>query len=203
MVLAGRVAIVTGGGKGIGAAFSSGLAKQGASVLVADIDESSAKEVASRIRSEGGNSAHCAVDVADPSATNEMAAVATKAFPSMRDRGRGKVINVSSSSVFAATNQLAHYVASKMGVIGLTRALARELGEYNICVNALLPGITDSQTNSEITPPARHEIEAGMRSIKRVEIPADLVGTAVYLASDASNFMTGQSLLVDGGRYFH
>lgn len=121
----------------------------------------------------------------------------------MRERGRGKIINVSSSSIFAATNQLAHYVASKMGVIGLTRALAHELGEFNICVNALLPGMTDSQSNSGITPPQRHEIEANLRSIKRVEVPEDLVGTAIYLASDASNFVTGQSLLVDGGRYFH
>jgi 3-oxoacyl-[acyl-carrier protein] reductase len=251
MMLAGRTAIVTGGGKGIGAAFSAGLAKEGASVLVADVEEVAAKDVAARIRNDGGIANHCRVDVTDVDQTKEMARAAIEAFggvdvlvnnaamystlkrcpffdispdefdrvlavnvkgpwlttlsvfPSMRERGRGKIINVSSSSVFTATNRLAHYVASKMGIIGLTRALARELGDYNICVNALLPGMTDSQSNHAITSAERHEEEAKVRSIKRVQVPDDLVGTAIYLASDASNFVTGQSLLVDGGRYFH
>lgn len=80
MVLAGRVAIVTGGGKGIGAAFSSGMAAQGASVVIADIDDPAAQAVTSLIRSQGGYAVHCAVDVADPIATKEMAAVVIKAF---------------------------------------------------------------------------------------------------------------------------
>jgi len=100
------------------------------------------------------------------------------------------------------TNRLAHYVSSKMGVIGLTRALARELGDHNICVNVIIPGMTDSTSNSAITPPERHAEEARARSIKRVQVPEDLVGAAVFLASDNSDFITGQSLVVDGGRYF-
>jgi NAD(P)-dependent dehydrogenase (short-subunit alcohol dehydrogenase family) len=124
-------------------------------------------------------------------------------FPFMQKRGRGKIINMSSSSTFFAANRLAHYVASKMGVIGLTRALAREMGDYNICVNVIQPGMTDSQANRAITPPEKHLAEANERSIKRVEVPEDMVGTLVFLASDASNFITGQSFLVDGGRYFN
>ena len=250
-MLVGRTAIVTGGGRGIGAAFSIGLAKAGASVLVADIEEGAAKDVAASIRNGGGTAIHCGVDVTKVDQVNAMVRAADEAFggvdvlinnaamyaalkrssffdispdefdrvlavnvkgawlttssvfPSMRARGQGKIINVSSSSVFTATNRLAHYVASKAGIIGLTRALARELGDYNICVNALLPGMTDSQSNGAITSAERHDEEASARSIKRVQVPDDLVGTAVYLASDASNFVTGQSLLVDGGRYFH
>jgi 3-oxoacyl-[acyl-carrier protein] reductase len=127
---------------------------------------------------------------------------ARAAFPSMRERGKGKIINISSSSTFLGANRLAHYVASKMGVIGLTRVLAREMGSYNICVNAIQPGMTDSQVNRSITPPERHVVEAAERSIKRVQVPADLMGTLLFLASDGSDFMTGQTLLVDGGRYF-
>lgn len=123
-------------------------------------------------------------------------------FPSMRERGKGKIINISSSSTYLGANRLAHYVASKMGIIGLTRVLAREMGTYNICVNAIQPGMTDSQVNKAITPPERHVAEAAERSIKRIQVPADLLGTLLFLASDGSDFMTGQTLLVDGGRYF-
>lgn len=251
MMLQGRVAIVTGAGKGIGAVFAGGLAKEGASVLVADIDEAGAKEVAGRIQAEGGRASACRVDVSDQKDTVAMARAAADAFggidilvnnaamyanlkrrpfdeltveefdrvlsvnvkgawlttlavfPFMRERGKGKIINVSSSSTFLAANRLAHYVASKMGVIGLTRALARELGDHKICVNVIQPGMTDSQANRGITSPERHLQEAAERSIKRVEVPEDLLGTLLFLASDGSDFMTGQTLLVDGGRYFN
>jgi len=250
MTLRNRVAIVTGGGRGIGAVFAAGLAREGASVLVVDLDEAGAKDVAARIREAGGVAQPFRADVSDPESTKAMAKAAVDAFggidillnnaamyanlkrrafnelspeefdrvlavnvkgpwlttlavfPAMRERGKGKIINVSSSSIFIATNRLAHYVSSKMGVIGLTRALARELGDYNICVNVIIPGMTDSTSNSAITPPERHAEEARARSIKRVQVPDDLVGTAVFLASDRSDFVTGQSLVVDGGRYF-
>jgi 3-oxoacyl-[acyl-carrier protein] reductase len=124
-------------------------------------------------------------------------------FPFMRERGKGKIINMSSSSTFLGANKLAHYVASKMGVIGLTRALAREMGDYKICVNVIQPGMTDSKVNQGITSQERHLQEAAERSIKRVEVPEDMLGTLLFLCSDGSDFVTGQTLLVDGGRYFN
>lgn len=251
MMLQDRVAIVTGAGKGIGAVFAEGLAKAGAAVVVADIDETGAREVADRIQAAGGAARACLTDVSDQASTVAMANLAAEAFggidilvnnaamyanlkrrpfyelsveefdrvlsvnvkgpwlttlaafPHMRQRGKGKIINISSSSTFMASNKLAHYVASKMGIIGLTRALARELGDYNICVNVIQPGMTDSTANRSITSPERHQQEAAARSIKRVEVPEDLLGTLLFLASDGSDFMTGQTLLVDGGRYFN
>ena len=250
MTLSGRVAIVTGAGRGIGAAFAAGLAKAGASTIVADIDVASADAVVAQIRSEGGEAKSTRVDVSDEASVDAMTKFAVDAyggidilvnnaaqyanlkrrafdeitpeefdrvlsvnvkgpwltsraaFPVMRNRGKGKIINISSSSTFLGANRLAHYVASKMGVIGLTRSLAREMGTYNICVNAIQPGMTDSQVNRSITPPERHLQEAAERSLKRVQVPGDLLGTLIFLASDASDFMTGQTLLVDGGRYF-
>lgn len=121
--------------------------------------------------------------------------------PQMRSQGKGKIINVGSGSVFLATNRLAHYVASKMGVIGLTRALARELGKDSICVNTLIPGSTN--TNAENTTQEYLNEQARNRSIPRVAVPTDLVGGAVFLASDDSDFMTGQSMMIDGGRLFN
>lgn len=250
MTLSGRVAIVTGAGRGIGAAFAAGLAEAGARIVVADIDVASADETAARLRSDGGDAQSLRVDVSDEASVDAMTkfAVATyggidilvnnaalyanlkrqafdeitpdefdrvlsvnvkgpwltsrAAYPVMRSRGKGKIINISSSSTFLGANRLAHYVSSKMGVIGLTRALAREMGAHNICVNAIQPGMTDSQVNRAITSQERHLQEAAERSLKRVQVPGDLLGTLIFLASDASDFMTGQTLLVDGGRYF-
>lgn len=125
------------------------------------------------------------------------------AYPHLKARGRGSIINIASSSIFAARNRLAHYVAAKMGVVGLTRALAREMGDDGIRVNALAPGITASGTNERISPPAALAAAASERCIKRVQVPEDLVGAVVFLASDESAFITGQMLVVDGGRFFY
>jgi 3-oxoacyl-[acyl-carrier protein] reductase len=122
-------------------------------------------------------------------------------YPYMKAKGYGKIINVSSGSVFLATNRLAHYVASKMGLIGLTRALAREMGADGICVNTLAPGATDS--NSAISTEEYLQAAAEKRSIPRVEKPEDLTGAVAFLASHESDFITGQMLLVDGGGVFH
>jgi 3-oxoacyl-[acyl-carrier protein] reductase len=98
---------------------------------------------------------------------------------------------------------VAHYVTSKAGVIGLTRSLARELGEYNINVNAIAPGLTLSmdEMSEALMAWNRQRLEA--RSLKRTEVPQDLVGTIVFLCSSESDFMTGQTLVVDGGAQMH
>lgn len=120
--------------------------------------------------------------------------------PAMVERGYGKVVSISSSSIFAAKNQLAHYVAAKAGVVGLTRALAREYGDAGVTVNALSPGATDSGAVN--ATPEYLESKVPARSIRRVQVPEDLVGALLFLCSPASDFITGQNLVVDGGTVF-
>ena len=133
----------------------------------------------------------------------------TKAvFPYMKERG-GKIINVASSIIFEGAPGMPHYVASKGAVMAFTRSMARELGAFNINVNSLAPGYTQSEAskvmqrsraNGGIDP---EEIMMQKRCLKRAEEPQDLVGTAVFLASDMSDFITGQLILCDGGASFH
>jgi 3-oxoacyl-[acyl-carrier protein] reductase len=124
--------------------------------------------------------------------------------PYMKQQRRGKIVNVSSGTVFFGAALVAHYVASKAAVIGLTRSLARELGEYNINVNAIAPGLTISleQETSEVRA-ALHTQRLQARALKRVETPQDLVGTVIFLCTSDSDFMTGQTLVIDGGAQMH
>ena len=126
-------------------------------------------------------------------------------LPSMRDNGGGKIINISSGTVVNGAAMMLHYVTSKAAVLGFTRSLARELGTHNICVNALSPGLTTSEgveANPAFVEGVRHAI-AQQRCIAREQLPDDLVGALIYLASSASDFMTGQNMLVDGGHYMY
>jgi 3-oxoacyl-[acyl-carrier protein] reductase len=123
-------------------------------------------------------------------------------IPHMIQHKSGKIINVASSLAFSGTTQLSHYVASKGGVVSFGRALAKEVGIYNITVNTLCPGFTLSADPGTITE-ANRQFEVPSRALKRAEYPDDLVGTAIYLASSDSDFMTGQALVVDGGNTMH
>lgn len=190
MRLEDRVVIVTGGGMGIGRVCCLGLAKEGAKVVVADVQEEGAQNVAAEIAREGGKALAVAVDVTAPEQTRAMArnaldrygridvlvnnaglytSIKKKSFaeispeewdqvmavnlkgillcsqavyPAMKKQGKGKIINISSGTIFNGTPFFLHYVTSKAGVIGLTRALARELGTDGIAVNAITPGLT-------------------------------------------------------------
>src|SRR5919202_2739471 len=123
--------------------------------------------------------------------------------PHMKRQRRGKIVNISSGTVFYGAPLVSHYVTSKAGVIGLTRSLARELGEYNINVNAIAPGLTMSMEEESEARAAQNQQRLQARSIKRTEVPQDLVGTVVFLCSSDSDFMTGQTLVVDGGAQMH
>ncbi|HXF32951.1 MAG TPA: glucose 1-dehydrogenase [Candidatus Acidoferrales bacterium] len=123
--------------------------------------------------------------------------------PAMREAGRGCIINMSSNTFLAGRPGMLHYVASKGAVVGITRVAARELGEFNIRVNCILPGLTQTGVARASDDPKRHDELVGLQSLKRIEVADDLVGTAAFLASDGSRFMTGQALTVDGGYAFH
>lgn len=120
-------------------------------------------------------------------------------FPHMKEQGSGKIINIASGTVFNGGATRPHYVASKAGVIGLTRNLAREVGQYGINVNTLAPGSTLTDDLPEGADLEMRQRAAQGRALKRVETPADLVGAAIFLSSSDSDFITGQIVNVDGG----
>ena len=119
----------------------------------------------------------------------------------MKQQGYGKIINLASGTAIKGSPGLPHYVASKGAIISLTRAAARELGELGICVNALAPGLTMSE-GMKSNPSWSGAVQANniaSRAIKREAVPADLIGALLFLASPESDFVTGQTLSVDGG----
>jgi 3-oxoacyl-[acyl-carrier protein] reductase len=252
MRLTDKVAIITGGAEGIGKAYAEGFAKEGAKIVVADIDVKAATALVLSLNKQGYPAIQIKTDVSEQKDTESLvkqtltkfgridilvnnAAMfsrnpATRAFtweldpdewdklmkvnlkgvflccravlPQMIKQKKGKIINIASSLAFQGAAQLTHYSASKGGVLTFSRALAREVGQYNINVNSLCPGFTLSMPEETLTD-ERRQYEVGGRILKRAEYPQDLVGTAVYLASSDSDFVTGQAIVVDGGVVMH
>jgi 3-oxoacyl-[acyl-carrier protein] reductase len=123
-------------------------------------------------------------------------------LPIMRKQKSGKIINIASGTVFSGSPGRIHYVTSKAGVIGFTRTLAREVGDDNIQINVLAPGNTLSEENPTEEMLRFRRSSIGNRSLKRVQVPQDVVGAMLFLASPLSDFMTGQTVNVDGGISF-
>jgi NAD(P)-dependent dehydrogenase (short-subunit alcohol dehydrogenase family) len=248
--LDGRVAIITGAGRGIGQAYAKALAEEGAKICVTDIIDTD--NTVNIIKQAGGDAigVHCDVLVKDEidamvAATIEaygkvdimvtnaalFADIGQKPFmeiseeewdrvmqvntrgmfscvkavvPEMRKNKYGKIVNIASGTVFKGSPMLLHYVSSKGAVIAFTRALAREVGDDNICVNALAPGLTMSEkVANDPQWAASKDANAQTRAFKREELPEDLVGAMKFLCSSESDFMTGQTMLVDGGSAMH
>jgi 3-oxoacyl-[acyl-carrier protein] reductase len=123
--------------------------------------------------------------------------------PAMQERKYGSIVNISSNMAFNGGQGMMHYVVSKAAVVGFSRVLARELGPFNIRVNTLAPGSTMSEESPTVDAMQMYERTASTRILKRIEQPEDLVGTALYLLSDLSSFVTGQVILVNGGAVLH
>ncbi len=122
--------------------------------------------------------------------------------PLMKGQGKGKIVNIASDTALWGAPVLLHYVASKGAIISMTRSLARELGDYNIAINTIAPGLTLTEATQNVAP-ARHQLYIEGRAIKREQFPEDVTGAVVFLLSDDADFITGQLLPVNGGFVFH
>jgi NAD(P)-dependent dehydrogenase (short-subunit alcohol dehydrogenase family) len=237
-VLEGKVAVVTGGAQGIGAAIARGLEAEGATVVIVDLsppeggiaaDVSSEEDVARMV--DEALARHGRIDILVNNA-GLYASLAMRPFteipleewrqvmdvnvasmfltsravvPAMREQGGGKIVNISSGTPFRGVPFLLHYVTSKGAIVAFTRALAKELGKDSIHVNCVAPGFTMSdgvKSHPEVVEQLR-DVSVAARTIQRDQLPEDVVGAVVFLCTPAADFVTGQTMVIDGGQYFH
>ena len=125
--------------------------------------------------------------------------------PLMREAGGGRIVNISSGTPFRGVPFLLHYVTSKGAIVALTRALAKEVGRDNVLVNCVAPGFTISagvEAHPEVIEKLR-DVSVAARTLQRDQLPADVVGAVVFLCGPGAEFITGQTMVIDGGQYFH
>jgi NAD(P)-dependent dehydrogenase (short-subunit alcohol dehydrogenase family) len=245
--LAGRVAVITGAGQGLGRAFAKAFAVAGAIPVIAERNPARGEAVANEIAETQRRVRAITTDVADPESVARMAETVVHEFgridilvnnaaifstlemrpfdqipldewetvlkvnvtgaflcsravvPVMRRAKWGRIINMASGAVTLGRPNYLHYITSKAALEGMTRSLARELGPDGITVNAILPGATFTEIERKTVTPEQKERIVAMQCIPRPEAPEDLVGTILFLSSDAAAFLTGQALTVDGG----
>lgn len=244
--ISGRIAIVTGGGRGIGFEIAKGLASAGATVIISDRRAAEGQKAAESLKKEGLNTVAIPVDVTSMSSVaalvskvinnfgeidilvNNAGTLVRKAAEDITEedwdhvmntnlkglffccqfvgremiqRGRGRIINVSSLRAKKMGPNRSVYAISKAGVSNLTKVLAYEWGKYNVTVNAIAPATTITDINRKYFEDHPDELAEIVKSIPRGRAghPSDYIGAVIFLASDASDFVTGQTLFVDGG----
>ncbi|MFC3499471.1 SDR family NAD(P)-dependent oxidoreductase [Micromonospora krabiensis] len=238
----GRVAVVTGAGRGIGQAIARQLGERGATVVAVDLR--APEETVALVTENGGTAVGLTADVSSQEQTAAVGAEVARRFgradilvnnagifpfqdiaeleyeawrrvlavnldsqffmvkallSGMKERGWGRIVNLTSNSIISAAPGLTHYMASKMGIIGFTRGLANDLAPFGITVNAVGPSLT--RTPGVLQERTTDDIEqvAQLQAIKRIAEPEDVVGTILYLTSDDATFVTGQTIMADGG----
>ena len=244
--LSGRVAVITGGGSGLGRAIAIGYAQRGVTVVVADIDEEGAAETAATIAGQGGTAVAVALDVTKRSQCDDVADAVRRAhgridilvnsagaahrspvedFPEdrfdhiielnlkgtylccqafgriMLEQGKGSIINLASIGSFIAYPLSSAYLASKGGVVQATKVMALEWRERGVRVNGIGPTLMESPMTRKAAQTTGHTADfIKARMIRpRLGLPRELIGAAVFLASDASELVTGHTLMCDDG----
>lgn len=243
MQLKGKVILLTGAAGGIGRAAALAFAREGASVVLADVDEAAGERVAAEVRGAGGEAWFFRVDVTDRQGVSQMVSEARNrygridvlvnnagitrdallpnlteddwrrvldvnlscvlyctqaAVPVMLEQGRGKIINTASvSGVYGNVGQT-NYAAAKAGVIGMTKTWAKELGPKGITVNAVAPGFIETEMTAKVPEKVLAKIRERI-PLRRLGKPEDVANVYVFLASDASDYLNGAVLHVDGG----
>lgn len=243
--LRGKVAVVTGGARGIGLATLERLGEEGCRLVVADVDVPAAEKAAAGLAAGGAEALAVGVDVTDEASVAAMVEavrarfgrvdvlvnnagiypvadwweisaeewdrvqsvdlrgtflVSRAVFPLMRAQGGGRIVNISTGGVLRGRARLAHYVAAKAGVIGLTRVMARESGRFGIRVNAVMPGYVETDTARGMWDAATlQSILTGQSLSHRYLVPEDIAAAVTFLVSDDSAMVSGQVLNVDGG----
>ena len=247
--LDGRVAVVTGGGGGLGADICRSLAAAGAIVAVAGRTQETIDAVRDQVVADGGKAISVVADVSSKADVDAMAEAivgelggidvlvnnaaiyprrawteiteeewdavlgtnlkgyflcARACYPSMVGRGHGRIVNLTSVTFFFGMAMLLDYVSSKGGIIGFTRALARELGPEGVTVNAISPGAFPTDAEKIHPNPEQYtQWILDQQSLKRRGTPEDIGNLTVFLAGDASSFITGQTIEIDGGWAMH
>jgi NAD(P)-dependent dehydrogenase (short-subunit alcohol dehydrogenase family) len=243
----GKRIVITGAGRGLGLAYAERLGREGASVVIAEIDPALGADAVQTLAAQGIDARFIETDVSSDASLQKMARLAAegggidglvtnagwannvggKAYdeisleawdrmmainvrgtwlsvravgPLMRDGGA--IVTISSDCIYWGAPRLLHYATSKSAIVGMTRSLARELGERMIRVNCLLPGLTVVEATKDI-PEQRWSDYAEKQMLKRKQMPDDLDGVVAFLLSDDAKFITGQTLAVDGGFSLH
>lgn len=243
--LKGRIALVTGGGRGIGKGIAMRLAEAGANVVIGDIDMANAEQTAGELCREYGRAVAIQADVTKEGSIDAVAKAAVKEFgtidilinnagimyrtrildislqewkstllvnltgpflltktviPLMKKNGYGRIVNISSSAGRSvSTLGGVHYTASKAGLLGFTRAVAKEVAPFGITVNAVCPGLIDTQMARDTT--TQEELEMFIHSfpIRRLGLPEEIGDLVVFLCSEKASYITGASIDINGG----